>query len=157
EQAVSICHEVDLPVYFPRMASALGAAYTLAGRVTDAVPLLTQAMAQATAMEEVVVKAFSHLPLGEARLLAGDVEEAHVLAQPMLVFAREQQERGHQAYALRLLGETTARRDPPQVEQAEAHYRDALALAEALGMRPLVAHCHHGLGTLYGTLGRREP
>jgi hypothetical protein len=27
-------------------------------------------------------------------------------------------------------------------------YRQALALAERLGMRPLVAHCHLGLGTL---------
>ncbi len=44
ERAVDICHEVDLPVYFPRMATALGAAYTLAGRVADAVPLLTRAI-----------------------------------------------------------------------------------------------------------------
>ena len=41
-------------------------------------------------------------------------------------------------------------------EQAEAHYRQALALAEALGMRPLQAHCHRGLGTLYAKIGRRE-
>jgi Flp pilus assembly protein TadD len=29
-----------------------------------------------------------------------------------------------------------------------------LALAEALGMRPLQAHCHLGLGKLYATIGR---
>jgi hypothetical protein len=39
---------------------------------------------------------------------------------------------------------------------AEATYREALALAEALGMRPLVAHCHRSLGTLYATTGQRE-
>ena len=39
--------------------------------------------------------------------------------------------------------------DPPDVETAEDHYRQALALAEELGMRPLQAHCHLGLGTLY--------
>ena len=39
--------------------------------------------------------------------------------------------------------------------QAEAHYRQALALAEALGMRPLQAHCHLGLGKLYAKIGRR--
>ena len=32
----------------------------------------------------------------------------------------------------------------------------ALALAEELGMRPLQAHCHRGLGTLYATSSRRE-
>jgi Flp pilus assembly protein TadD len=46
-------------------------------------------------------------------------------------------------------------RTPPDVDQAAAHYHQALALAEALGMRPLQAHCHHGLGTLYATVGQR--
>ena len=45
---------------------------------------------------------------------------------------------------------------PPDVVQAEAHYQQALALAEELGMRPLQAHCHHGLGTLYARSGQRE-
>jgi hypothetical protein len=40
--------------------------------------------------------------------------------------------------------------------QAEAHYQQALALADALGMRPLVAHCHLGLSTLYAMTSQRE-
>jgi Flp pilus assembly protein TadD len=73
-----------------------------------------------------------------------------------LELARAHQERGHQAYTLRLLGDIAAHRQPPEVEHAEAHYRQALALAEELGMRPLQAHCHHGLGTLYAKIGQRE-
>ena len=69
---------------------------------------------------------------------------------------REGKERGHEAWALRLLGDIAARRNPLDVEPAEAHYRQALALAEELGMRPLQAHCHRGLGTLYVTTGQRE-
>jgi tetratricopeptide (TPR) repeat protein len=46
--------------------------------------------------------------------------------------------------------------DPPEVEEANASYLQALALAEELGMRPLVAHCHQGLGTLYAMTGQRE-
>jgi predicted protein tyrosine phosphatase len=45
---------------------------------------------------------------------------------------------------------------PPDVAPAEAHYQQALALAEELGMRPLVAHCHHGLGRLYDQTSRGE-
>src|SRR5262249_40169014 len=63
--------------------------------------------------------------------------------------ARAHQERGNEAYALRLLSDIAARRDPPESALAEVHYRQALALAAELGMRPLVAHCHCGLGTLY--------
>lgn len=36
------------------------------------------------------------------------------------------------------------------------YYRQALTLAQALGMRPLVAHCHRGLGVLYAATGQRE-
>ena len=114
ERAVGICQEADLPVYFPWMAAALGAAYTLAGRVADAVPLLTQAMEQTTATEMVGFQALCRLSLGEAQLLAGRLEEAHALAERALALAREHQERGHQAYALRLLGEIAARREPPE-------------------------------------------
>jgi tetratricopeptide (TPR) repeat protein len=39
---------------------------------------------------------------------------------------------------------------------AEAYYHDALALADELGMRPLIAHCHLGLGKLYRRTGKRE-
>ena len=81
---------------------------------------------------------------------------AHALAERALPLARAHQERGNQAYALRLLGEIAARREPPIVEQAETYYRQALTLAESLGMRPLQAHCHRGLGTLYATIGQQE-
>jgi hypothetical protein len=48
------------------------------------------------------------------------------------------------------------RREPPEIEHAEAYYQQARALAEALGMRLLVAHCHRSLGTLYATTGQTE-
>ena len=96
------------------------------------------------------------LALGEAQLRAGRVEEVHALAEGALAFARAHQERGHEAYALRLLGEIAAQREPPEHERAEAHYRQALALADELGMRPLQAHCHLGLGTLYATTSQRQ-
>ena len=156
ERAVSICYEADLPAYLPFTAAPLGAAYTLSGRVADAVPLLTQTMEQSVATGRVLFETFCRLSLGEAQLLAGHLEEAQALAERTLVLAREHQERGRQAYALRLLGDIAARRDPPEAAQAEAHYQQALALAEELGMRPLQAQCHRGLGMLYVATGQRE-
>jgi tetratricopeptide (TPR) repeat protein len=156
ERAMGINQDAGLPLFVPRMAAALGAAYTLSGRVADAVPLLTQAMEQTIAAEMIGNQAFCTLSLGEAYLLAGRLEEAYTLAEGALAHAREHQERGYQAYALRLLGEIAARRDPPESEPAEAYYHQALALADELGMRPLLAHCHRGLGTLYATTGQRE-
>jgi tetratricopeptide (TPR) repeat protein len=154
ERAVSICQDADLPSYFPLSAAALGETYTLGGRVADAVPLLTQAMEWTMTTEMVCYQALCLLPLGETHMRAGRLEAAHALAERALALTRRHQERGHQAYALRLLGNIATRRESPDLEQAEAHYQQALALAEELGMRPLQAHCHHGLGTLYSQIGR---
>jgi class 3 adenylate cyclase/tetratricopeptide (TPR) repeat protein len=155
ERAVGICHEADIPVYFPWVAGPLGAAYSLTGRVADALPLLTQALEQTATMETAGFHTLCCLSLGEAQVLAGRLEEAHVLADSVLAYTCEHQERGNQAYALRLLGDIGARHEPPQSDRAETHYQQALALAEELGMRPLVAHCHRVLGNLYLKSGRR--
>jgi tetratricopeptide (TPR) repeat protein len=66
-----------------------------------------------------------------------------------LALAREHGHRGSEAWALRLLGEIASHEGRPDLATAEAHYGAALALASELGMRPLVAHCHLGLGKLY--------
>src|SRR5262249_41549228 len=156
ERAAGLCHEADFPAYFPWMVAALGAAYARCGRVTDAVSLLTQAIDQAIAMEMRSFQVLCYLSLGEAQVLAGRLEDAHVLTEHTLALTREHQERGNQAYALHLLGEIAARRDPPDSTLAEAHYRAALALANELGMHPLQAHCHRSLGILYGRVGRGQ-
>ena len=64
----------------------------------------------------------SSLTLEEAHALASPLEEVHTLAERALTHAREHQERGRQAYALRLLGDIAARRESPDTEPAEAHY-----------------------------------
>jgi tetratricopeptide (TPR) repeat protein len=138
------------------MAAALGATYTLAGRVTDAVPLLTQVLEQNTAGELIAFQALCRLSLGEAQVLAGRLEEAHALAEQALALAHEHQERGNEAYALHLLGDIAARRHPPEAAPAETCYRQALTLAEELGMHPLQAHCYRGLGTLYAITGQQK-
>jgi class 3 adenylate cyclase/tetratricopeptide (TPR) repeat protein len=156
DRAMGICQEADLRLFVPRVAAALGTAYILSGRVADAVALLMPAMEQIRATDMAGFQALCSLPLGEAQLLAGRLEEAQTLTERALAHANEYGERGHQAYALRLLGDIAARREPPDCEQAETHYRLALALAAELGMRPLQAHCHHGLGMLYANIGQRE-
>ena len=94
--------------------------------------------------------------LSEVCRLAGRGEEAWQHAHQALDLARQQKARGDEALALHQLGTVHAHAAPPDVAQAEAHYQQALALAEELGMRPLLAHCHLGLGRLYGQTGRGE-
>jgi tetratricopeptide (TPR) repeat protein len=156
ERAMGSCQEADRPGIFPAVAAAVGAAYMLGGRIADGLPLLTQVLEQVSAMDIVGVQALYGLALGEAPMLAGHLEKVHALTERTLALARERQERGHQAYALRLLGDIAARHESPEAAQAEVFPGPALALAEELGMRSLQAHCHRGLGTLYATIGQQE-
>jgi sugar phosphate isomerase/epimerase len=59
-------------------------------------------------------------------------------------------------WILWVLGEIAARESPVEAEAATDRFREALALAEELGMRPLVAHCHLGLGKLSRRTGKSE-
>jgi hypothetical protein len=63
-------------------------------------------------------------------------------------------ERGNHGWALKLQAELTGRRTRPDPDAAKERYEQALALAEELEMRPLQAHCHLGLGGLYGRVAR---
>jgi tetratricopeptide (TPR) repeat protein len=156
EQAITSCQETDAPGYFPRIAAALGAAYTLAGRLAEAVPLLTQAWEHTLALDMRGLQTLCGLALAEAQGHAGHLEEAHALAAHTLALAGAHQERSREAYALHLLADLAIWRAPAEHAPATAHYREALALAEALGMRPLQAHCHRGLGMLYATTDQAE-
>jgi tetratricopeptide (TPR) repeat protein len=156
ERAAGLCEEADLPFHFSLLAPALGAAYVLCGRVDEAVRLLERVIEQTTSSGIMGVQAPLLFTLGEAHRRAGRLEEARPLAVRALEYVRTYQQRGHEAYALRLLGDLAAHHDPPEVEEADASYRQALALAEVLGMRPLLAHCHLGLGTLYAKTEQRE-
>ena len=130
--------------------------YAWSGRIGEGISWLQQAL---TAYESAGIGLFHSLSvvqLGEAYLLADQVEDARACADRAVRLARERGERGHEAWALRLLGDIASHHDRPDVATAEAHYGAAMALASELGMRPLAAHCHRGLGTLYAKIGRLE-
>jgi hypothetical protein len=63
---------------------------------------------------------------------------------------------GFAAYNRHLLGDIATHPDRFNAESGEFHYREALALAEPRGMRPLGAHCHFGLGRLSQRTGKRD-
>jgi tetratricopeptide (TPR) repeat protein len=153
ERGLDVCQVWDIPFLFYIVSSTLGYAYVLAGRVSEALPLLEQSVST-EAMQ--IMRGRVRVWLSEAYLRLGHLDEALALAVRGLELCCAHTQQGEQAWALRLLGEIHAHRHPPEAELAEASYREALALADKLGMRPLQAHCHRGLGMLHGTLGQQE-
>ena len=122
----------------------------LVGRVRE-LAALTTALEEALSGRGRLVLIEGEPGMGKSRLA-----DARETATSVLARARQQKERTYEAWALRVLGDVALHADSPESEQAESHYRQALAVADELGMRPLVAHCHLGLGTLYRKVGRNE-
>jgi tetratricopeptide (TPR) repeat protein len=157
ERGLDLCRTREVPLLLHDFAGALGAAYHGTGRRAEAVALMEDAargLAERTA--RVVGWAGRVGALGGVYLHDGRLADATRIAQDGLAEARQRGERGVEGQVLRLLGDIAAHPDRFEVNTAEAHYRQALALAEALGLRPLMAHCHLGLGALYRRAGKRQ-
>jgi tetratricopeptide (TPR) repeat protein len=156
EQGLALCRASGNRDWLRGIAAGLGYASALQGRLAEGCALLEEAISEDIRMSALHGHANRVARLSEVCRLAGRGEDAWQHAHQALDLARQHKERANEAVALHQLGVVHAHADPPDVAQAEAHYQQALALAEELGMRPLVAHCHHGLGRLCATMGRRE-
>jgi tetratricopeptide (TPR) repeat protein len=156
ERAVDICREADMPVYLNVLETSLGSAYMLGGRIEDAISLLESVMEQGARFGRKGGQSLWLSGLAAALLMAGCPDKASSLAQEALTFSRSDRERGHEAYILRIMGDIAMYHKSSGTDQAVTHYQQALTLADELGMRPLQAHCHRGLGTLYSQTGQAE-
>jgi class 3 adenylate cyclase/tetratricopeptide (TPR) repeat protein len=136
---------------FPGDICALACAYALSGRISEAQWRLDQIRESGELRHEGWPASLS-----EAFWLTGRPHMALMVAHNAVQSFRTHKEQGHQGWALRLLGEVHSRLEPPAIQAAEAFYCQALALADELSMRPLQAHCHRGLGTLYAKISQQE-
>jgi len=136
------------------------AAHLWSGRAADAVPLLEEAVEAVTAGRILGLRSWIITSLAEAYLVLGRIAEARERAEQAVALARAHQQQGWEAWGLKRLGDVYSHEptefDQSGVDQAGDAYRQALALATELGMRPLVAHCHLGLAKLHARTGQRE-
>ncbi len=142
------------PAWSCAAAAMLGYADVMTGRLGEGILLLREAVEEVARGRRTREAVFTSY-LCEAQLLAGQPDEAFELAERALTLSRERHERATEARILFLLGKISAQgvdRDEPE---GERHYHAALALAGELGLRPLVAECHLGLGKLWRTSNPR--
>jgi predicted ATPase/class 3 adenylate cyclase len=155
ERGLRVAEAAEIPVGRLILGYCLGSAYALGGRSHDAVPLLERVVELERSRGRRGGHARTIASLGEALFLADRGSEAREQAESALKLSREVHERAQEARILWLLGEMQAHRSGPDARAVEAHYREAMAIADELGMRPLVAHCHAGLAKLLRRTGRR--
>ena len=155
ERGRDLCDLHDIPLWRPVFGSFLGYTLALSGSFVQAEGLLREAIDQATRMQLGVFHSQMNMWLSEACLLTGAIDEAEKLAKSALEMSRERKEAGLEAWALRLNAEIAAQRSVTIV-QAETIFREALSRAEQLGLQPLKARCHLGLGVWCRSCNREK-
>jgi len=134
---------------FYRSTAPLGTAYALAGRADEALRLVAGAVEEFH-RHPIYFRPVIFLNAGMTCLAVGRIDEASGHAREALALARRLGARGSEAHALCLNGDIAV---AAGAKDAEVLYRQALALAEPRGMRPLVAQCHLGLGKMHHRMG----
>jgi tetratricopeptide (TPR) repeat protein len=153
EQGLALCHAAGNRIDLRPIVAGLGYAAALQGRLVEGRTLLEEAINESIRTGGLQGNASRLAWLSEVCRLGGGSAEAKQHARQALDLARQYKERAHEALALYQLGVVQTHTDPLDAMQAAAHYQQALALAKELGMRPLMAHCHLGLGRLYHQIG----
>jgi tetratricopeptide (TPR) repeat protein len=147
ERALALAQVTENQGWLAAAYAGLGRTLARSGRGEAAIGLLEHAIAMDHAGTG-VAPAHRIRQLGGAYLAAGRADEALERGRVALqeLAHRGEQHGGGAARTLVLVGAALAARQPPDLAGAEAHYRQALELATPLGLAPLVACCHLGLG-----------
>ena len=126
------------------------------GAIDEAVAELEQVATEISGTTKRLMITLPALWLGEAYLRAGRTVDARAQAESVLRMARERGERVLEGWALSLLGDVAGDAAAFRPEVGFAAYRDAMAITDAGGLRPLAAHCALGIARLHDRAGQPE-
>jgi tetratricopeptide (TPR) repeat protein len=149
ERALALCREADVVSAFSFTAGCFGHAQSLLGHPEQGLPLLWEAVKPQKMSFSIVPSAYPLTALAEAYRLKGDTKKALQNAEEALSIFRQNGEQGFAAWALYYLAKIQFDEGSEQLEQAMLSYRQAKEQAAGLRMKPLLAHCHMGLGEAY--------
>ncbi len=149
EKALAMCREADVLAAFSFTAASFGHAQSLLGDPDHALPILQEAVRPQKVSFSVVPSGYPLTALAEVYRLKGETKKAIQHAEEALSIFRQREERGFAAWACYYMAKIQSEDKSVQVQHAIQTYRQALEQAVRLGMRPLAAHIHLGLGQLY--------
>ena len=155
EKAAAICRAGNVYDWLGPVLMRLGFAYALTGRLAEGIALGEEGRAQCEASRGITGHPTRLGGLAQSYLLAGRTAEAEATARQGIALAQQHRQAAGEAVCLHALGRVAVAAEPPDEATARHCFHRALQMAGVRGMRPLVAHCHLGLGTLDARLGRR--
>jgi class 3 adenylate cyclase/tetratricopeptide (TPR) repeat protein len=154
EQALALSRDADILSAFSLIAASLGHTHCLLGNPDAALSILKEAVEPHKSNISAVPTTYPLTALAEVYYLKGQTEKAIHNLEIAFDSVKQKGERGFGAWALYNLAKIQSQGDSELVQQATQSFRQAKEQAAELGMRPLIAHCHNGLGHVYIKKGK---
>ena len=148
EKALSLCRAGALSV-FSFIAANLGHTYCLQENPDAALPILKEAVNPHKSNLSTAPSIYPLAALAEVYHLKGQTQKALQSIKTAIEFFKKKGERGFEAWALYHMAKIQSQGNCENLIQAIHSYRKVEAQAVELRMRPLLAHCHNGLGHLF--------
>jgi tetratricopeptide (TPR) repeat protein len=154
-RAVRLTEEHGLPGALPWATATHGWILCGVGRADEGIPLVERALELAESRRLMFWFTNWVALLSEGYLLSGDLDRSRETAVRGLSLARDRGEPGMESWIQCLLGDIAyaAHSDSDTAKQS---YRDAMSLAQPLGLRPLIARAHLGLSKLFRRTGNGQ-
>ncbi len=146
EPNFELCERAEVLLLRTITSGILGLAFSGAGRHSDAIPLLELAVKPEILQHHPEGSGYPFVWLADAYLRAARLSEAREAAARAVDIARQQGERGHEAWA-RFTQAEIERADRSPIASVASAYEIARELAERGAMRPLAALCRLGLAS----------
>jgi tetratricopeptide (TPR) repeat protein len=153
EKGHELCRFSKVQFLYPYTAGSLGYAYLVADEPMRALAVVEEGTKPGN-LEGGVWTVHPLTVLGDTYRAVGDFALAAETLSNALSLAEEGEERGFESWAMLVMARISF--DAGLYGEAEKRYRLTLEQASTLSMRPLVAHCHEGLGRLYLRTRRNE-
>jgi tetratricopeptide (TPR) repeat protein len=160
ERAIEVLREAHQTKFLPNVMASSSWALACLGESGDALQRALEAErlieldgARGGRPRWLLRRSLPFVSICQTYLLLGRLEDAQRMTEH--VMEATPRTAASDAHVLHLQGEIAAHPHRWHPEAAEDCYRRALAVAAGCGLRPLVAHCHLGLGRLYRRTGQR--
>jgi class 3 adenylate cyclase/tetratricopeptide (TPR) repeat protein len=151
ERWINVTTSGNVLLQLPLAISCSAWAHAQLGEVNETLNHLREGERALERSELVFQHGWGLQSLGRACLLLDRIDDAHRFGNRAMEYSSTHP--GNAACALHLLGDVATHPGRFDAERGEAHYRHSLTVAEPRGMRPLVAHCHLGLGKMHHRIG----
>jgi tetratricopeptide (TPR) repeat protein len=154
ERCLALAREHEIASAVQWAAATLGDAKAALGRGAEAVAVVEEAVSVAAATQS--AEPSTRVALARVYLSCGRLDDSARELERSLAESRRLGKRGVEATAIHLGADLAAVRGRSALAQANAGYERAMALADRLEIRHLVAHCHRGLAEVAARQGERN-